>query len=116
MSGLISVGSLEGIGNLPQSVSAVILNPYPPLIKIPAKDTIVATVLQVKQLMDRGRKIVVHCTHGTDRTGLVIGAYRIIVNSWTFEEVQAERDVFGANAIRDIVDAEIVEFLKQLKV
>lgn len=92
----------------------VILNPYPKLFKIPPKQDIIDTVNQIQYGIKTGRRIVVHCTHGRDRTGLVIGAYRILMNKWTFEMAQAERQYYGANAIIDIADAEIVEFLKQL--
>ncbi len=32
----------------------------------------------------------VHCLHGADRTGLVVGAYRVVVQGWSREEAVAE--------------------------
>lgn len=34
--------------------------------------------------------VYVHCKHGADRTGLVIGLYRVKVNNWTCEQALAE--------------------------
>ncbi len=56
----------------------------------------------------------VHCTHGRDRTGLVIGAYRLKVSRWPLENVLEERALFGTNAIIDIGDHEILEVLQQI--
>lgn len=36
------------------------------------------------------RKILVHCTHGADRTGLVIALYRIQIQGWDKKEALAE--------------------------
>ena len=93
---------------------SVIFDPYPKLFKIPTKEVILNTVQRIQALILTDFRVVVHCTHGRDRTGLVIGAYRILINKWTFEMAQQERQYYGANAIIDIADAEIVEFLKQL--
>ena len=44
----------------------------------------------------------VHCTHGQDRTGFVIGVYRVVVDGWTPERAYGEMlahnfhsDLFG---------------------
>jgi hypothetical protein len=37
----------------------------------------------------------VHCEHGQDRTGLIIGAYRVKVEHWTKEQAYQEMLRFG---------------------
>jgi len=37
----------------------------------------------LKIIKDRKGPIVVHCWHGSDRTGTVIASYRVIFNNWT---------------------------------
>ena len=37
----------------------------------------------VKILRDSQGPILVHCWHGSDRTGMVIALYRMVVNGWT---------------------------------
>jgi len=34
--------------------------------------------------------VFVHCQHGSDRTGVAVAAYRIVVQGWTKEEAIAE--------------------------
>ena len=34
--------------------------------------------------------VFVHCLHGADRTGVVVGAYRVVVQGWSREEAVAE--------------------------
>lgn len=36
-----------------------------------------------------------HCLHGMDRTGLMIGVYRLKVSDWSFEDTVAEMLKFG---------------------
>jgi protein tyrosine/serine phosphatase len=44
-----------------------------------------ATVEKAVELLSQGGGILVHCTHGQDRTGLVVGAYRVKHDGWTKE-------------------------------
>jgi len=97
-----------------QSGRALVLDPYPPLFEIPAREAILRTVDTLQSHVGTGDRVLVHCTHGVDRTGLVIGAYRIVACGWTFDRVEDERRAFGVTALRDIVDIKIVEFLKAL--
>jgi len=39
---------------------------------------------------ERNLPVFVHCLHGADRTGLVCGAYRVVVQGWSREEAAAE--------------------------
>ncbi len=39
--------------------------------------------------------VYVHCDHGVDRTGMVLAAYRIQVDGWTFERAYEEMRSHG---------------------
>ena len=41
------------------------------------------------------KPVFVHCLHGEDRTGLVIGAYRMLVEGWSFDRACAEMIAHG---------------------
>jgi tyrosine-protein phosphatase SIW14 len=41
------------------------------------------------------RPVFVHCQHGSDRTGVLIAAYRIVVQGWSREKAKRELPVFG---------------------
>lgn len=46
------------------------------------------------------RPLYVHCTHGVDRTGAVVGIYRRLVSGWDLERVRAEMERYGSGALR----------------
>jgi tyrosine-protein phosphatase SIW14 len=41
----------------------------------------------------------IHCTHGQDRTGLVVGAYRVLALGWSKPEAYAEMSAHGFHPI-----------------
>ncbi len=44
-------------------------------------------------------RVVVHCTHGMDRTGLVCGAYRIVIDRWSAAAAWEEFERFNRRPI-----------------
>lgn len=48
----------------------------------------------------RNYPIFVHCFHGADRTGLLIGIYRLVRCKWTFEEAYREMLACGFHRFR----------------
>ena len=36
------------------------------------------------------KPVLVHCWHGSDRTGIVVAAYRIVFEKWSVEEAEKE--------------------------
>jgi len=48
----------------------------------------VVEVLRI--IKDRKGKILVHCKHGSDRTGLIVAMYRIVFQGWTKEDASDE--------------------------
>ena len=93
----------------------VIYDPYPRLFTVPPKAKVVATVQKIVERLKSGACVAVRCTHGIDRTGLVIGAFRIIEHGWTVKKVQEERYLYGASPLRDIPDHAIVELLETIE-
>lgn len=52
-----------------------------------------ARVLEAVRVMSEGRPgdaVLVHCSHGQDRTGVAVGAYRVLRDGWTKERARDE--------------------------
>lgn len=43
----------------------------------------------------KGEGVFIHCEHGQDRTGLVIGAYRVTAEGWSKEDAYREMRTYG---------------------
>ncbi len=94
----------------------VIYEPYPSIYNIPTIDKILDDVRRIRNAFANNQSIVIQCTYGKDRTGLESGTYRILYDNWTFDQVEAERQLYGATGLIDnIADSKIIEFLKNLK-
>jgi protein tyrosine/serine phosphatase len=48
--------------------------------------------------------VLVHCWHGSDRTGLMVGAYRRVIDGWSAADTLAELPNFGFNGYDSIAD------------
>lgn len=56
----------------------------------------VAQILtQIKALQAQNKRVLVHCYHGADRTGLIVAMYRIIEHDWSIEEAKREMTAGG---------------------
>lgn len=44
----------------------------------------------IHELIEEGKTVLVHCAHGSDRTGLIMALYRLIYEGWTAEAAYAE--------------------------
>jgi len=67
-------------------------------------------VKTIQSLTGAGKRVAVHCSHGRDRTGLVIAAWRILVSGWSVERADEERRRFGPMT----PDDDVVECLRGL--
>ena len=38
----------------------------------------------------QNQPVLVHCEHGSSRTGIMVAAYRVLANDWSFEEALKE--------------------------
>jgi hypothetical protein len=60
-------------------------------------DTVVLSALEAMRdtTWNRGGAVYVHCLHGHDRTGLLVGLYRVKVMGWTVADAYAEMRAMG---------------------
>ena len=75
----------------------------------------------LKIIKDRKGNLLVHCKHGSDRTGAVIAMYRIVFQDWTKEQAidEMKNGGFGFHRIyfnisRLIMNIDVEEFKKKL--
>ncbi|MEO5629924.1 MAG: tyrosine-protein phosphatase [Thermomonas sp.] len=52
-------------------------------------ETQIAQVLRIA-IDPAQRPVLIHCTHGADRTGVMIAAYRVVVQGWSKPEAERE--------------------------
>lgn len=64
----------------------------------PHDETIKQIVNQIDEAMKLG-DVLVHCTFGRDRTGLVIAAFRILKEGWTYPEAYDEMQRYSTMPI-----------------
>lgn len=62
-----------------------------PLLTWAVKPKQLANILAtIENQHKQGKKVLVHCYHGSDRTGIVIAMYRIVYQNWTIEQAKQE--------------------------
>ncbi len=44
----------------------------------------------LRMILSAPKPVLVHCWHGSDRTGIVVAAWRILFEGWSVEEAEAE--------------------------
>lgn len=83
----------------------VVSDPYPTFSPDPVR--VRRSVQQIRDLLEGGARVFLHCTHGRDRTGLIAGAYRLIIDRWTLEAVDEERAAYGVLGLVRFADEPI---------
>lgn len=53
------------------------------------------TLTKIKELHAQNKRVLVHCYHGADRTGLIIAMYRIIEQNWSIDDAKREMTAGG---------------------
>jgi len=66
------------------------------------KDAAMAKFLQVLR-ENRGKKVLVHCRLGDDRTGMMVAAYRMAEEGWTAQEAMKEMQAFGFSTLHHAI-------------
>lgn len=108
------------------SITAIKANYTGKLYFIPTKTADLSDkeiIEALKVLQNSPKPIVIHCAHGSDRTGTVIAMYRIVFQNWTKKQAIEEMKRGGYNyhwfypeLIRYIEDSNIEEIKKQLNI
>lgn len=61
----------------------------------PSAQTLRAAVSNIQDLLSQREGLLVHCRLGVDRTGMVIAAYRMLVQGWSLARAEGEMDLLG---------------------
>lgn len=69
----------------------------------------------LKIIKNRTTPILVHCWHGSDRTGITIAAYRLVFQNWTKEQIIDEM-ISGGYGYHSSFYPNLIELLKKLDV
>jgi tyrosine-protein phosphatase SIW14 len=72
-------------------------------------------VKALKIIKNRKGPILIHCWHGSDRTGTIIATYRIIFNQWSKEKALDEM-VNGGYGYHSSIYPQLVDLVKKLDI
>ncbi len=92
------------------------LNLHLETLKLKAKELDTDDLTNALRIINNSEKpVLIHCWHGSDRTGAVVAAYRIVFEEWSKENAIAElrRPEFGYHEYRF---GNIIELLDNLNV
>ncbi len=59
------------------------------------KHDVLATMKAINTAQSQGDKVLIHCYHGADRTGIMSAMYRVLYQNWTIDEARAEMKYGG---------------------
>lgn len=87
--GIKSVINLRYFGRGPDRVGDTAIVPFS--LPVQAHNLKEKELLRILQLIQQAPKpVLIHCYHGSDRTGAAVAAYRIVFQNWTPEQALAE--------------------------
>jgi protein tyrosine/serine phosphatase len=83
------------ISFLPESDSSWLSTPGISLVQLPYRtnhvdDADILKTLRAIQSAEANGPVLMHCKHGSDRTGLIAAMYRVIVQGWSKEDALSE--------------------------
>lgn len=68
----------------------VSLHNYPLKTWYVTPQEVAKALIQIRVLKMQNKRVLVHCYHGSNRTGLIIAMYRIIEQDWSIEQAKLE--------------------------
>lgn len=80
----------------------------------PNYEEVISICQAIRRSFIAGEKSAVHCTHGRDRTGLIIGSYRILFNNWNLVDTIAEFEIYGVVGVLHWVDDHMIKFFDRI--
>jgi protein-tyrosine phosphatase len=99
---------LESNQTIPATVETVTLSQW-----YPNEEKIRKVVDEIDAALT-SNSVLVHCMHGRDRTGMVIGAFRLLKDGWSIDQTLEEFKTYGAVGLIALADHEITEFLQSI--
>lgn len=54
------------------------------------REDVLATMQALKQAQQQNHKVLIHCYHGSDRTGTMVAMYRIFFENWSIDDAVQE--------------------------
>lgn len=72
-----------------------VINVYCSDITPPNLKRILLVLRTIKEAIDRGEIVYIHCLHGKDRTGFMVACYRIVFDGWTPKQAIKEMFSYG---------------------
>lgn len=68
-------------------------------------DADVIATLRAIQVAQKEGAVLIHCKHGTDRTGLMSAMYRVVIQGWSKEDALAEMTLGGFGESKGFKDS-----------
>ena len=84
-----------------------------------SRDDLLQVMQHIQQAKQKNQKVLIHCYHGSDRTGASVAMYRIIFEGWTIEAAKQEMKHGGYGYhpiwknIDPLLNAENVKWIQQ---
>lgn len=70
--------------------TAISLCSYPLKTWYITPQEVAEALTQIKALQAQDKRVLVHCYHGSNRTGIIVAMYRILEQEWTIEQAKQE--------------------------
>jgi tyrosine-protein phosphatase SIW14 len=83
---------------------------YMPLVRNGVTDAELERFFQIVDDPSQ-QPVLVHCHAGSRRTGVMVAAYRIAVQGWSYEDAMAEAETFRFRADKDKVHDDVLRNL-----
>lgn len=80
----------------------------------PNKARVLRLVDELVDLVQGGHRVLVHCQHGRDRTGLIVGAYELIHKGDSLDLVLENFRAYDTSPLTELVDANIRDLLREI--